>query len=88
MSAQPLTVEFNGEEVERLEILAQKYGYESVIDYIRDAVFDDDDDDFDDDDLDIDPVESFRRAWDDMLHGRVISFEEYMNAGRDKHDQD
>ncbi len=42
--------------------------------------FDDDTSDEEDNADDFDPVEGFRRGWEDMIHGRVLTEEEFWQS--------
>lgn len=75
---------FSTDERESLEALSKRHGYTSLRDYLRALVTQDvsavseayvvESSDADDP---IDPIESFRSAWDDAMNGRVISWDEF-----------
>ncbi|MCC6803461.1 MAG: hypothetical protein IT319_11305 [Anaerolineae bacterium] len=73
---------FTADEREEYEVQARRRGFQNLRDYLQmlirqDAELHREPPDIDaDDELD-DPVESFKRGWDDAMNGRVMSREEF-----------
>ncbi len=82
MVDKPADTLFTSNERASLESLAQQRGFKSAREYVLALAAHDatqHGEAFDiaaDDELD-DPAESFRRAWDDAMNGRVMSWEEF-----------
>jgi Arc/MetJ-type ribon-helix-helix transcriptional regulator len=66
-----LTIEITQEQREQINQLARERGYDSASDYLLALVREDSDGDGDMDEDDIDPEESFRRGWHDVLSGNT-----------------
>jgi len=86
MTHETLVLEFTHEEMEQIKALAQKYGFDSLLDYARVTLLEDEEND-DEDDLDIDPVEGFRQAWNEVMQGETIPFDEFLKSSEIVHEK-
>ena len=79
-----ISIELTSDEQARLEELAARRGY-AVLEYLQ-ALIDEDAQKqgetpiFEDTDDEGDPLDDFRKAWDDIKHDRVMTVEEFLKA--------